>query len=233
MKAHTDFAISMEEKKCEATTRALVDKFAASEVCLDFLTTVEPSRKLTREERMHIVPILCKYCSNDDLVRQLQASLVEDLTYCRVTHEKISDLSNLIYFVQRTGCGEVLPQLKDAFISECRSMDGINFDRMADRALRMFTWVYLSAFDERLNPEVLTQTHIARMDQIGFDAEMSKFILKALENDDALRYKYLHSLAYTKLINKETALPGPEVDLIELVNIVMDHQTLVMADTTF
>ena len=61
-------------------------------------------------------------------------------------------------------------------------MDQINFDRMPDRSLRMFTWVYLTAFTG-LQPESLTKTHIARMDQIGFDPEMVKYILGAISAD--------------------------------------------------
>ena len=42
---------------------------------------------------------------------------------------------------------------------------------------------------------------------------------------------YLSKLAYTKLINRETAISGPEVDLIELANIIMDHNDLMRADS--
>ena len=52
---------------------------------------------------------------------------------------------------------------------------------MPDRALRMFTWVYLAAFKE-LSPEKLIETHIERMAQLGFDAEMSKNILVSVSN---------------------------------------------------
>ena len=103
---------------------------------------------------------------------------------------------------------------------------------MTDRALRMFTRVYLTTFKE-LNPEQLTLTHIQRMEHIAFDAEMSKFILSAIEDDKPLKVKYLTSLAYTKFINKKTALTGPEVDLIELANIIMDHSQLVRSESAF
>lgn len=128
-----DFVLTMEEKKCEVDTRSLVSKFAKRKQAVDYLTTVDPSLKLTREERMHMVPILCKYCSKDDpLIESLQASLVDDLTFCRVSNEKIADLSTLIYFIQRTGCSEVLPKLKEVFVEECGSIADINFNRMAD-----------------------------------------------------------------------------------------------------
>lgn len=57
----------------------------------------------------------------------------------------------------------MLPRLKELFVEECGSIAEINFDRMADHSLRMFTWVYLAAFDQ-LNPETLTLTHIERME---------------------------------------------------------------------
>ena len=40
----------------------------------------------------------------------------------------------------------------------------------------------------------------------------------------------MSSLAYVKLINSETALEGPEVDLIELANILMDHYEFIEKD---
>ena len=42
--------------------------------------------------------------------------------------------------------------------------------------------------------------------------------------------KYLEKLAYTKLVNKETAITGPEVDLIELANIVMDKYSIMQTN---
>ena len=42
--------------------------------------------------------------------------------------------------------------------------------------------------------------------------------------------KYLEKLAYTKLVNKETAITGTEVDLIELANIVMDKYSIVQTN---
>ena len=102
-------------------------------------------------------------------------------------------------------------------------MGTVSFDRMADRALRMFTWVYLTAFKE-LNPEALTVTHIERMEQVAFDAEMCAYILNSIaESSDPLKLKYLSSLAHIKFINPQTAIQGPETDLIELANILMDN----------
>ena len=73
---------------------------------------------------------------------------------------------------------------------------------MQDRAFRMFTWVYLSAFKE-LDPNALIRTHIEKMDQIGFEAEMCKYILESFENNASidLKFKYLSKLAYSKLID--------------------------------
>lgn len=52
------------------------------------LCSTDPSTKMDREERMHIVPILCKYIGRKDndneVIDKLQASLVDDLVYCRV-----------------------------------------------------------------------------------------------------------------------------------------------------
>lgn len=76
----------------------------------------------------------------------------------------------------------------------------------------------------------MTQTHIDRMEQIAFDAEMCKYILKAVEHDDDLTLQYLIKLAYTKLINTETAITGPEVDLIELANIIMDRHAIMQTN---
>ena len=92
----------------------------------------------------------------------------------------------------------------------------------------MFTWVYLTCFEE-LEPAQLTETHIARMEHIAFDAEMCKYILDSIAKDKQLSLKYLTQLAYTKLINRDTAIDGPEVDLIELGNIIMDHGELMQA----
>ena len=61
MKIHADFALSLEEKKCEQETRSLVAKFASHSGAVALLTSEDPSTKLLREERMHVVPILCKY----------------------------------------------------------------------------------------------------------------------------------------------------------------------------
>ena len=109
-------------------------------------------------------------------------------------------------------------------------MGTVNFDRMADRALRMFTWVYLTAFKE-LNPEALTVTHIERMEQVAFDAEMCTYIVNSIADaSDPLKLKYLSSLAYIKFINRETAIHGPEVDLIELANILMDNCAVMQQD---
>ena len=87
------------------------------------------------------------------------------MTYCRIPHEKIADLSSLIYFITRTESSEVYKELEQAFVDECQNLDSINFDRMPDRSLRMFTWVFLSAMKDRdeLNAEPLIQTHIERM----------------------------------------------------------------------
>ena len=104
LKIHNDFTFSMEEKKCEVSTRELVAKFAQCNEAVEYLTTTDPSKKLLREERMHIVPILTKYSPDSQLIDRLQASLVDDLTYCRVQHEKVGELSTLIYFIERTGC---------------------------------------------------------------------------------------------------------------------------------
>ena len=76
------------------------------------------------------------------------------------------DLSTLIYFIERTGCTEVHPKLKQTFATECLKMNGIDFEKMEDRSLRMFTWVYLAAKpfgDAVLDPGALTLTHIERM----------------------------------------------------------------------
>ncbi len=113
----------MEEKKCELQTQELVAKFSQSDEAVAFLTTTDPSYKLLREERMHVVPILSKYSQGDSkVIDLLQASLVDDLTYCRVKHEKIGDLSTLIYFIERTKCSSVLPELKQAFADECKQI---------------------------------------------------------------------------------------------------------------
>lgn len=98
-----------------------------------------------------------------------------------------------------------------------------------DRSLRMFTWVYLTAFKE-LDPHALTLTHIERMEQIAFDAEMCKSILHSVQSEESLTLRYLEKLAYIKLINGETAISGPEVDLIELANIVMDKYSLMQTN---
>ena len=71
------------------------------------------------------------------------------------------------------------------------------------------------------------------MDRLAFDAEMSKYILNSIDDENPLKVKYLKSLAYTKLINKKTALTGPEVDLIELTNILMDQNRLIKNDSSF
>ena len=52
---------------------------------------------------------------------------------------------------------------------------------------------------------------------------MCKLIFESIGNHDLLRLKYLKTLAYVKFIDRKTALSGPEVDLIELANIIMDH----------
>jgi len=62
LKIHLDFSLTMEEKKCEIQTRDLVAKFCTNEAAVEFLTSTDAATKLTREERMHVVPILCKYC---------------------------------------------------------------------------------------------------------------------------------------------------------------------------
>lgn len=62
----------MEEKKCEVDTQGLVQRFVQSAAAVEYLTTVDPSLKLTREERMHVVPLLCKYCGKDEhMITQL------------------------------------------------------------------------------------------------------------------------------------------------------------------
>ena len=55
---------------------------------------------------------------------------------------------------------------------------------------------------------------------------MVKYILGAISADQSLKLDYLRSLAYTKFINKDTAIPGPEVDLIEIANIIMDERSI-------
>lgn len=81
-----------------------------------------------------------------------------------------------------------------------------------------------------LDPGALTLTHIERMEHVAFDAEMCSQILSAIENDHLMSLSYLSKLAYTKLIDRETAIEGPEVDLIELANIIMDRRELMQAD---
>ena len=58
---------------------------------------------------------------------------------------------------------------------------------------------------------------------------MCKYILDSISKDEKLSLKYLTQLAYTKLINKDTAIDGPELDLIELGNIIMDRRELMQA----
>ena len=60
--------MSLEEKKCEGSTKSLVDKFATNAEAVAFYTSTDPSTKLTREERMHIVPILCKYSKDAKVI---------------------------------------------------------------------------------------------------------------------------------------------------------------------
>ena len=142
-----DYSIELDEKKCETYTSLLVDKFVQNEAAVDFYTSNEPSKRLTREERMHILPIISKYCKDPAITDQIQESLIDDLKYCRVQHEKVSELSKLIYFIERSvNCKSVvLPELKEIFLQECNG-NGIRFEGMRDKAFRMFTWVYLSAF---------------------------------------------------------------------------------------
>ena len=82
---------------------------------------------------------------------------MEDLTYCRVQHEKIRDLSTLIYFIERAENSSdtvVIPELKDVFVQECSAdkITTLKYESMMDRSLRMFTWVYLNA-SSKLDPE--------------------------------------------------------------------------------
>ena len=52
---------------------------------MDFYTSNDPSVRLSREERMHILPILCKYCKDHpNVIEGVQLSLVDDMAYCRV-----------------------------------------------------------------------------------------------------------------------------------------------------
>ena len=146
-----DYSIELDEKKCETYTSLLVDKFVQNEAAMDFYTSNEPSEKLTREERMHILPIICKYCKDPAIIDKIQESLIDDLKYSRVQHEKVSDLSKLIYFIERSvNCKSVvLPELKEIFLQECNGkgkLKQLRFEGMKDKAFRMFTWVYLSAF---------------------------------------------------------------------------------------
>ena len=53
------------------------------------------------------------------MISSLQESLKEDLTFCRIPHEKTGDLSTLIYFIERSESGEVLPELKQVFVDGC------------------------------------------------------------------------------------------------------------------
>lgn len=201
---------------------------------------------------MHVVPILCKYAKDtagSAFIQRVQESLHDDLVYCRVPTEKLADLSTLIYFIDRSAnCScPVLPKFRETFVSECKSsgaedgceqrkLESLALGEMQDRAFRMFTWVYLSVSDE-LNPEPIVRKHIDMMNQINFDAEMYKQILNSLEraktDNPALKLDYLKQLAFSKLIDNETAIKGPEVDLIELVSIFMDNLETVRADCEF
>ena len=64
-----------------------------------------------------------------------------------------------------------------------------------------------------------------------FDADMIKQVLQAIKNDEETAIKYLTKLAYTKLIDQKTAIKEPEVDLIELANIIMDHRDLMQSES--
>ena len=77
LSVHLDYTMSLEEKKCEEYTQKLVKKFAEDAAAVDYLTSTDPSTKLLREERMHIVPILCKFGENTskEVLDRLQASL--------------------------------------------------------------------------------------------------------------------------------------------------------------
>ena len=86
LSVHLDYTMSLEEKKCEEYTQKLVKKFAEDAGAVDYLTSTDPSTKLLREERMHIVPILCKFGDNTskEVLDRIQASLSDDLIYCRI-----------------------------------------------------------------------------------------------------------------------------------------------------
>ena len=76
------------------------------------------------------------------------------------------------------------------------------------------------------------------MKHIGFDSEMSQSILNSFDDKDEeenlaisiIKLKYLKKLAYTKLIDKETAITDNPIDLIELANLIMDHESLMQKD---
>ena len=60
---------------------------------------------------------------------------------------------------------------------------------------------------------------------------MCRYILDSFDDGaSALKFEYFKKLAYTKLIDNETAIKGPEVDLIELTNILMDNYDLMQTD---
>ena len=65
IKAYNDHALSLEEKKCELSTKDLVRAFAKNKAAVQMVSTTDPNTKMKREERMHIVPILSKYISKD------------------------------------------------------------------------------------------------------------------------------------------------------------------------
>ena len=84
IKAHKEYELSLEEKKNERWTKSLVARLAADEEAVAYLAD---AKLLHRDERMHLVPILCKYASSHEaiqMITRVQMSLEDDLVYCRV-----------------------------------------------------------------------------------------------------------------------------------------------------
>ena len=117
--------MSFEERKNELVTKGLVQKFQTNEKVDDFI------RGLIKDEKMQLVPILSKYCDVTSIITLLLDSLKEDLLSKEPQRERISDLSKLIYFIERNEKAEVSQELKEIFVEECTTqMHAIDFKEM-------------------------------------------------------------------------------------------------------
>ena len=167
----------------------------------------------TRTEKLHLVPLFCKFGAPAEFTTALQETVIEDLLYCRVEKEQVSCLSSLLYFCQEAD----LPLVAALTSLFTKVAPGTDLSQLNDVDLMRFSKVFL-----KLKPcatDALVKVHMDRMKQLPFEERVSRELISQAGD---FKQAYCELLLKVKFIG-EPADHETILDRIELSNLILDN----------